>query len=787
MAFLKNLLKVLFVIAMLLVMAAPFLWEYSEFNGDKKKKISYKRFRMVVYTLIYIILITIALFLLKEFFLWVETLSFVQWLVQKLAPTDRTIYCAKVFVAVLVNFLVGIVHLLVGKLVRIGLKKRDLVNPKRNGKFSWSQKLERKVIKFFYTETWFFVASILKWISITLSAVYVLVFAAYLSPAVAQADWISYDFVGMLFSAGYIYPTITLLGLWQAYFFLAGIQRLEKECPELIRQENAEETVEEVDLHAIDAEIRKQFGDFYACDVELSNVIQEELASNKHHPASLHIAQAVEGDKRNPQARKETYLECLDRLVEGKKGVLINGSLFTEFSMYFLRYLSVILARGDNLIFVCNSDAQIEATYDYLKQGLSEITSLYCHGFQQDMAVDFDDPIWRICKVSGEHSVVEEAAVDECNILITSLSYLCSTRFENEHSKFITLVDAVVFVGALDTVNMFNRQMAVLNTRLKHITKKHALAAKNSNAADMFRVKYVSRQVRYICFDDSRTPGLDKVLKNMLSVDFESVDAMRYSPNAIVRCYNYEGRAGENGRVTCPQFLSAEEEVSAVMNMAVLCLAKGATSVTVFAEDMLPYENYAETLAANMGQISIQADGSKIRLNKQFYNPDQYSVIIAMDSGDNLPETLRRYLSYVSDKPSLVIIFSRPYMLRDYYRANISEIWGGSQLERIPVEEGTKRDVAQKILIRANADGITKGEILKIVSDARFLGSLADIPDLDTYIENQDIDSILKIVLEIYGETVTSRLQLYNYFEYVSSRTFDENGKYNSETKIVLR
>lgn len=788
MDFLKDLLKVLLIIAMILLMAAPFIAEYLEFSKDKKKKISYKRFRIVIYTAVYIVAITIVLYVLKDVFMWLEARKPIQWLVQKLALSDRTVYCAKVFIAVLVNFAIGLLHGILAKFVRIGLKKKDLVKPKKkNGEYSWAQKTERKIIKFFYTETWFFVAGILKWLSIVLSAVYAVVFTAYLIPTMFPADWIRYDYIATLFRAGYTYPTVTLLGLWEMYFFLAGIKRLEEECPELVREEQQEERQEKVDLSAIDAEVRKQFGDFYACDVELSSAVQEELSSNTHHPASLYIAQAVENDKRNPQMRKETYLECLDRLVAGKNGLLINGNFFTEFSMYFLRYLSVILARGDNVVLVCNSEAQIDATYEYVKQGFVEISSLYCKGFDGD-AVDFDDPIWRLCKVSGEHNDVEEAAVDDCNILITSLGYLCSNRFETEHSKFITMIDAVVFVDTLDTVNTFNRQMAVLNTRIKHITKKHALAAKNrGNGEEEYQARYMSRQVRYICFDDSRTPGLDKVLKNLLAVDIDSVDAMRYSPRAIVRCYNYEGKPGEDGRITCPQFFNSEEEVSAVMNMAVLCLAKGASSVTVFAEDILPYENYAETIAANMGQISIKADGSNVRLNKQFYNPDEYSVIIAMDSGDNLPAALRRYLSMVSDQPSLVIVFSRPYMLRDYYLANINTLWGGSQIERIPVEEGTKRDIAQKILIRANADGISKEEILKIVSDARFMGSLADIADLDAYIANQDIDAILKIILEIYGETVTNRLQLYNYFEYVSSQVFDENGKYNSETRIVLR
>ena len=289
--------------------------------------------------------------------------------------------------------------------------------------------------------------------------------------------------------------------------------------------------------------------------------------------------------------------------------------------MYFLRYISTIIARGDNVVFVCNNDTQIDEVYEYIKTGLTEISSLYSKGFRQD-AVDFDDPIWRVVKINGESDVIEEASIDDNSILITSLSYLCSTDFESEHKNFIHLLDTVVFVDTLKTVNTYNRQLTMLNTRLKHIIRNNALLSKNGNINASFGVRYMSKQVRYVCFDDTRTAGLDKVLKNMLAVEFDSVDSMHANPQTIVRCYNYEGRPDENGRRSCPQFFEAEEEIGALMNMAVLCLAKGASNVTVFAEDSIPYANIAETIAANMGKVCIKTDGSNIRLNKPFYNPD---------------------------------------------------------------------------------------------------------------------------------------------------------------------
>ncbi len=777
MGFFYFITKISLMLAMVLLMVIPFGVEILTFKCDKAKKNSYKRFRIVIFSIVYIIAITIALYILKEFILWMETLRFVQWLVKKLALSARTVYCAKVIVAVLVNSIIGMLFVFLSKIVRIGIAKKNLIIPKKeNGEFNWCQTAERAIIRFFCTETWFFVGKILGLLSVLLSVLYVLLFVVFQIPAMFGADWIPYKHISILFGAGYIYPTITLLGLLEMYLFLEGIKRVEAECPELLNDEiTGKESA--VDLNAIDEEIRKQFKDLYVCDVDLSESVRREIASSEHHEITRLIGQAVENDNRNPQKCKDIYLDCVDKLVGTDKSLLINGSFFSEFSMYFLRYLSMVIARGDNVIFVCNTDLQIDSVYDYLQKGLSQISSLFCKDFEKD-AVDFDDPIWRIAKVSDEQDKINESYIDDSSILVASLNYLCSADFEGEHSKFIHLVDTVIFVDALSTVNKYSQQMSVFNMRLKHITKNNSNLAMNGGKDKSFNVRYMSHQIRYICFDDTRTPGLDRVLINMMSVGFESADVMNYNTSTIVRCYNYEGTPNMDGRRVSSRFLNSKEEISAVMNMALLCLAKGASNVTVFADNAIPYENFAESIAANMGQISIDVDESEIRLNKYFYNPDEYSVVIAVDSGNNLPAALRRYISIVSDKPTLVIVFSKPYMLRDYYINNLGKLWKSNQIARIPVEEGTKKDIARKILVKANAGGITVDEMLRLVSD---------IPQFDEFVEKRDINSVLIGVLEICGVTQLNRMDLFKMFEYSSSGCFDENGVYQREDKVMLR
>ncbi len=779
MRYLKVIAKILIILAIVTFMAMPLIMQYVSFRKDKKEKISYKRFRLLVFTAFYLMVITVVMCLIKKFILWLETLSLIQWISRTLALSSRTIYFNKVLVVVLVNFAIGALYRLVVKLVRKGLKKKNLTIPKiDNKKFDWKQKAERKIIRFFHKETWFFVGQTLKYVNIILSAGYVVLFILYQLVAVFAAEWLNYDVVSMIFHSGYLYPTITLLGLWEIYFFLSGNKRLMEECPEiLIDNVTLEYETPVPDIKAIDEEIRKQFADYYICDVDLSGAPKNDIKFTPQKKVTDYIAQSIENDKRNVQARKELYLSCIDKIIDNENSILINGNLFTEFSMYFLRYASAIIARGDVMLFVCNTESQIDMVYDYLKKSFTEIFSLYCNKDDSDNA-ELEKSIWRIAKVSSAKSATVDSHINDNNIIVTTLDYLCSEYCNSEYNSFITFVDSVVIVNTLETVNAYNRQLANLNTKLKHIIRKNALAAKYGVKEGRFKARYASRKVRYICFDDTRTPGLDKILKNLLAVEMDSLDAMRYNPGTIVRCYSFEGKPNEEGRINDSQVLKTEERIGVIMNMAIICLAKGASNVTIFADDIIPYENIAETLSANMGQVSISVGEDNIRINKPFYNPDDYSVIIAMNSDNNLPAHIRRYASMTSDKPSLVIVFAKPYLLRDYYTANIKDCWNRNQIERIPVEEGTIRDIARKIIIRANSGGISVEEILRLA---------ADVPQFDAYCKEDNINGILRSVLEIYGIPRENRIDLFDCFEYTVNRSFDENGMYQSHDMITLR
>lgn len=767
--------NLLFVLAVLVLLVAPIGIEFLIFKKDKEEKISYKRFKTVVFTLVYFVGVTVALFFLKELILWIESLSFVEWIAKTIAISGETSYLIKVLIAIVANVVIGALFVFLARFTRFGIKKKSFVFPeKKNGRFSLGQRINRRVIKFFYKEIWFFVGKIIKYLSFALSAIYAVIFVLYLIPALSDAWWIPYDFISMLFSAGYIYPMLSLLVLWETYFFLEGIERVEIECPELLEEESSEITQVPIELEEIDEIIRKEIPAFFVCNIDVAKECKAEISSTNHHKLTELIKNAVVHDKRNSQEVKETYLNCIDKLCETDKSAVINGTFFSEFSMYFLRYLSIIIARGDNVVFVCNNDAQIDEVYDYLNEGYSQIYSLFCDGFKLD-GVNYDNPIWRIAKVKGDGKSSDNSAVDDSSVLVTNLAYLTSQEFERDNSRFVHLIDTIVFVDTLKTVNTYNRQLAILNTRLTNITKTNALNSRNKNINTNFNVRYMSKPVRYICFDDTRIASIDKVLSNILGLEFESIDSMRYNENTILRCYNYEAFSDDDGK-RIVQTVGGIETVGVVMSAAVTC-AREVQNVTVFAEETLPYADISETLAANSVCLNGALDKNPILINKKFYNPDDYSVLFVVDEENNLPATLRKYASMTSDKPTLIYVFSRPYMLRDYYIANPDKLWS-TQIERIPVEIGGNKRFAQSILARADAGGISEDEICRLALDVKTFKDDA---------KNHNVNAILRRILEIYGFSKNERNDLYKYFEFTTIHDFDEFGEFVVENKVHMR
>ncbi len=267
-----SMLKIVFAFATVFLAALPFVFEYHTYLKDKEKKTANRRFRIMCFTMIYAAALTLVLCALRDVITVVGGLSAISWLAAKLALPVRAAFFSDVVAALLVNFAIGFLFRLLLRFVRIGMGKRSLSEgEKTGGAFSFAQKVEIKVIKLFRKDVWASAASILKSLSIFLSAAY----AFFQLIALFGADWVPFDFLSLLFDAGAKYPVIALLMLWESFFFLDGINEDIDKCPEPDRSEYEKSDEGETDIEMMDEAIRNEFGAFYACDVDVTLSIDD--------------------------------------------------------------------------------------------------------------------------------------------------------------------------------------------------------------------------------------------------------------------------------------------------------------------------------------------------------------------------------------------------------------------------------------------------------------------------------------------------------------------------------
>lgn len=256
--------RIVLMLLCVVLTAVPMLIEYLRFRSDKVHKITHRRFRTAVFSLVYATAVTLVLYFLKEIPLFFQKIPVIPWIVNRIAPAAQTVYLTEVLAVVLLNTAIGLLFGCAQSFVRIGLKKKDLSKANRkNNTFSFLRKAERKIIRQFHTETWFFVGQILKWFALIMTVFYSLQYALWLLPGLFEAGWIPYQWISSLFEAGYLFPMITLLPLFEWYYFLEGIRLLETECPEFFRKKTAEEERKQDFLEKLNRDVKSTYESHY--------------------------------------------------------------------------------------------------------------------------------------------------------------------------------------------------------------------------------------------------------------------------------------------------------------------------------------------------------------------------------------------------------------------------------------------------------------------------------------------------------------------------------------------
>ena len=272
--------KLLFILGMAILPAIPFVLEYVSFRRELRQKsrvsaLLARRLGGAVYRPDHGRSVPCA-----GLFAWLESVSFVRQLVSALAIGERTVYFGKVIVALLVNFAIGMLYWLACRVIRAALCKSSLVEPaKKDGEFSFAQKLERRAVAFFHQEVFFFVGKILRYLSIALSAAYILFFiVCQIRRCSARRGSRTTSFPCCLRQLRLSEPRPDRLLV--ADVFLLGCGAAAGGVSAVPAERAFEGKKVSVDLESLNRELKKCFRDFYVGEIKVPGACDKKAAAS---------------------------------------------------------------------------------------------------------------------------------------------------------------------------------------------------------------------------------------------------------------------------------------------------------------------------------------------------------------------------------------------------------------------------------------------------------------------------------------------------------------------------
>jgi hypothetical protein len=158
---------------------------------------------------------------------------------------------------------------------------------------------------------------------------------------------------------------------------------------------------------------------------------------------------------------------------------------------------------------------------------------------------------------------------------------------------------------------------------------------------------------------------------------------------------------------------------------------------------------YMRSYLPKKAEITLSPRRQTLALDRSFTEQGQpfYSGRVTYSLPVAIPDSVK--------KPTLVLLFSRAYLFRDYYVDNIEKLWRSEQLMRIPVERGERQSIFQRIFVQANAGGIFGSDIIRILQDAQ-------LPDYKELLKTGDVNGILRKMLEECGVIQDNVLEMYH-------------------------
>lgn len=724
-----------------------------------KNRFRYKQIRFIPISLLYSIVCILLVNYLKNIFANILNIGIVNDFVGLIAPTGKLSYVITIFLALLINSGLLFAFVIIKGIAKIGMKRIQL--PEEFSKLEGLKKYYWLFINWFYSiddkscyirNNFIKIKHTIKYFIRILNITYLFLTVIIQIPIFWSGDWIPYDFMQRFVSVMYVWPVLSILILSEIYYFLDG--REKHDSTGKIAYEKTEEEIEADYAELIKAytedndRIKTRF---------VTNMIARsgEKSKNMINDASTDNPLAESIKKRligNGIEINENYLNNLENIINGKD-VIVDSSVFSEFGEYLFSYLNTLIAHGENILFICVDEQQVEQVKEYVYQQFKQINSY--------------SPIWRI------QTEKEANSLEEKDILITTPNFVNNGLIFEGQKAFFNLLTKVIVINANEIMARDGVLLSLISMKLSNIVKKR-----------MMESNKLSKPIQYICLSESIPSGTKNALTEALNIkdSIAPFDAYKVFDKTHILFWKFED----------PNTPFAQDAIfinkvnsfwGVAIPLACIAIRYGVEVISIISQYNSPYKQIMESMSVNYNKIKDYFDKSnsdiifekRIIFNKYNFENEYSSFAIIEDELFNLPLAIYNSRRFGGSKTTMIHIVSKNYMLRDYFLANVKRyIDDESGINMfMPNVEDCIRISVYRILFEMSESGLAEDIIISRVSELTM--GIEDITDA--------LQFCLKIALE-----EELKVSVYNYFSFKEKSEFDnEEGKYLKKYYVYLR
>lgn len=660
-----------------------------------KKSVRYKQMRFPGLAILFSAVCCVLFSRISKFASDILSFPLIREITDLIAPAGKIEYITLVYSAVIMNALLLFAFFFVKGAAAIGAGKK--VMPKNPHETKGFEAIYWKIADIFYDigggtgnvqRMWVPAMNTLNYAARITQAAYLLLLVLLQIPVFT--DRIPYELLSAFVKTVYFLPAVTLIPLNEIRWFLDGKEEIAVKHGGMLF--DRAETAIKTDYAELCEQYKKQFPErFSACitaeakggATNFHNDIKTE--SNFENAVKNHIV--GRGFTVN-----ENYMNCI-RHIYGGENVLVDTSVFSEFGEYLFVYLNVLLARGDNILFLCPDNESTETVSGYIKKKFTELNGYH--------------PIWII----RDGTAANESG--DADVLVVTPQFICSESGFIGQEKFFTGFNTVVMLRASEAIV---RNSLLLTLLIHKISRK--------KKADG------SGKPRYICLSDGIPPDTHSALKQILDLQEDMVQCSGYrsSENTCLMLWNYEPSDASGTRAPAQDNLFGENDSQmywgAALPLACVGLKYNAGPISVITRSSGPYIQRLNSMKNQSHRLNGYF-GSLIEFDKNIefngYDGERDAAfIIADDELYNLPLAVYNNCRFGGKSASMIHIISKPYMLRDFFAANAGKYIGSEANINmiIPVYADTAMIAMIKILCELSEQGMSEEDLTAEIKTA---------------------------------------------------------------------